>query len=268
MSSAFSVKEHLERRYRQATAGGQAGIYLELFSGVGKVAAALRKRHAAALDFEINKGPLFDLCNFHVLKVISSWIRDGRVHGVWFGTPCTTWSIACKPAARDLVNIWGKPDLPPHRQPSVNLGNATLRATCRLIRLCILHRVPCILENPDTSMMFSAPPVVQLARHSCSSVTRCSMCAFGARWRKHTKLRGWHAVLTPLSLPLCCGKKGLCQYSGKKHIVLSGHSNDTGRSWTSVASAYPRRFAAAAATCLLESHEQQLEYKKLQIVSA
>jgi len=269
MDDFGSVSSHMENLFIQACSGtSHTGVFLELFSGVGRVAAALRHHDAPALEFEINKGAVFDVCNRHVLKVLCSWIVHGKVNGIWFGTPCTTWSIACKPAVRDLEHIWGRPNLPAHRLPSLELGNKTLQATCRLIKLCILHLIPCILENPDTSMIFKAPPLVQLAKHSCSSVARCCMCAFGARWRKHTKVLGWHINLDAFCLPLCCGPKGVCIYSNRKHIVLSGHSAETGKSWTSIASAYPRRFAETAAGCLLEAGAQRLDHKRLQIITA
>ena len=195
MKSYHSVLTHMNMLFDKTISGtSHTSVFLELFSGVGRVAAALRKHGAPALDFEINKGALFDLCNQYVLKVLSSWIVNGQVKGIWFGTPCTTWSIACKPAARDLDHIWGRPTLPPHRLPSIELGNKTLHATCRLIRLCITYMVLCILENPDTSMIFKAPPLVQLAKHSCSTVARCCVC-FSAHAGGSTP-KCWAGMLT------------------------------------------------------------------------
>ena len=82
-------------------------IFLELFSGIGSVASALRNRGYAAVAFDIHESPMYDLCNRYVLPVVKDWICNGLAAGIWFGTPCTTWSQACRPAVRDRLHIWG-----------------------------------------------------------------------------------------------------------------------------------------------------------------
>ncbi len=47
----------------------------------------------------------------------------GFVFGVWLGTPCQTWSIACRPALRSISAIFGFSIIAPHRRAALKSGN-------------------------------------------------------------------------------------------------------------------------------------------------
>jgi hypothetical protein len=195
----------------------------------------------------------FDLTHPAVVRLLCMWIDRGWIGAIWFGTPCTTWSIACRPAIRSTSHLWGLPDIPPHRVPSLELGNATVRVTGRILRRALRRRTPCFLENPDTSLLWLAPPIAEALRHPACTVQRCTMCGFGARWRKATKVACWHSRNLLFDGLFCRSHGCKCQYSHKPHIVLAGRDRQCNKSWTSIASAYPARFAQAACHSMVES---------------
>ena len=228
-------------------------LSLELFSGVGRFASAFREEDYAAIAFEIKDGMEFDLIHPAVIRFLCMWIDKGWVGAIWFGTPCTTWSIACRPAIRSSSHLWGLPEIPPHRVPSLELGNATVRVTGRILCRALHRRMPCFLENPDSSLLWQAPPIAQALRHQSCTIQRCTMGGFGARWRKATKVACWHNRNLPFDGHFCRSHGCMCQYSNKPHIVLAGRDWQSNKSWTSIASAYPTGFAKVAYHSMVES---------------
>ena len=93
------------------------------------------------------------------------------------------------------------------------------------------------------------------------------MCAFGTRWRKATRLLAWNVSLDSLSNRMCHGRKGICQFTGKPHIVLSGADPVSKRNWTSLAGKYPEPMGRTVATALALAAHAQLEPSILSIIS-
>ena len=131
----------------------------------------------------------------------------------------------------------------PRPQAAVDLGNAQLRFALSLISLCRSMGVPVYLENPGTSWVWSTPKLRALVTASDATVYNLDMCAFGARWRKFTKVACWarHHPEAP-QIARCCGRQGFCSFSGKPHIVLTGVDPLSGILWTRLAEPYPVRF--------------------------
>eukprot|EP00972_Heterocapsa_arctica_P017211 2543964-Heterocapsa_arctica.AAC.1 len=52
------------------------------------------------------------------------------------------------------------------------------------------------------------------------------MCAYGARWSKHTRVAGWNISLDAPSVARTCSRhKGICSFSHKPLFVLEGPEN-------------------------------------------
>ena len=238
-----------------------------MLAGHSEISKNLRKLGFACVAFEINLGAQYNLLRRDIGKLIRTWLGGGQVLGVWLGTPCTSWSIACRPALRDKQNIWGFAEVPEHRRDTLVLGNRTLRFSCSIIRICIRNRIPCILENPDSSLMFHSPPMIALRRSPAATEARLCMCKFGTPWRKATRLVGWHVNLNSFSNSMCHGRKGVCEFSNRHHIVLQGRDPNSGRTWTSLAGAYPARFARAAALSLAEQNNKTQQALSMLIAS-
>ena len=96
-SSATFLLKNFFREAKNIAKQGHKRVFLELFSGCGAISKALSNMGFAVLAFDIRNGPQYDLTKRSVLDLIRSWISAGEIAAVWFGTPCTTWSNACRP---------------------------------------------------------------------------------------------------------------------------------------------------------------------------
>ena len=153
-------------------------------------------------------------------------------------------------------------------------GNATAQACVNIILSCKSHNVPVALENPRDSLLFLHPAVQAAAKGlpQLSPLEGCcleappvnvdvsfDMCAFGAPWRKPTRLWFWNlseADVTSLSSMKCRshrsltkGAPAICGFSQRPHQQLTGAAKSSFR--TKVAEAYPIPFAEHLARILL-----------------
>ena len=175
---------------------------------------------------------------------------------IWIGIPCSSWSRARRggkgqhgfpgPLRGDSAEeIWGLDGLSRKDQERVLAGNRLARWTARLFRHAAQHGVPVVVENPQTSRLWLAPPFKALL-DEFSSVDVCH-CAFGSPWRKPTKLLCAHAALGDLTGSCTAqGPNKLCENSWVPHLALSG-VDQKGVFCTAKASAYPMRFCRAIA---------------------
>ena len=87
--------------------------------------------------------------------------------------------------------LFGLAGIPFKDQEKVRIGSKQMYNIADIIRICIRCKIPRILENPDASMLFLVRPIHRLLSHaSCESVIT-DQCAFGARWRKRTRIACW-----------------------------------------------------------------------------
>ena len=66
------------------------GVFLEIFSGVGGVSRALRKRGIDTESIDVLKHADDDMLVTANQRRVLRMIRTNRVSGVWLGTPCTS----------------------------------------------------------------------------------------------------------------------------------------------------------------------------------
>ena len=115
---------------------------------------------------------------------------------------------------------------------------------------------------------WGAPNLAVLLRARDCRVSVVHLCAYGARWRKPTKVAFWGASPHRLDeRPRCRGRSGVCSFCGKRHIVLSGTDPVSKRRWTSLASKYPKKFASELASALLDASSLPLELNLYEILS-
>ena len=128
-----------------------------------------------------------------------------------------------------------------------------MRNTLRIIKVCQTSSIPFIFEHPTGSFAFKTPEWKQvLANPKCDSA-QVHLCAFGARWRKATKLVLYNldrSRLEWIQSRLCHGRH-LCDFSLKPHVILKG-KDPAGISWTRRAQEYPTRFCNLIASLLAE----------------
>ena len=263
------IERELRHGFRQALESSRwkrHQVFLELFAGCGRIALCWQSQGFGAMGFELSRGAEFDLTHPRVRRLIAGWIRSGCVCGIWLATPCSTWSRARRGPRdsawgplRDLV-ITGNPGLSPKDQAKVEAGNRTAQATAYIINLAIALKVPTALENPASSRLWEAPCLRRALSHrSCSTVV-VTMCSFGARWRKATKVALWHRSIPDCSARSCHGPRGSCQHSGQPHIQLVGRL-------TAQASAYPSSFATWGAKLISNAADKLADDNRRRLVS-
>jgi hypothetical protein len=253
----------LQREFRAALAKSatcRRQVFLEFYAGAGSVSHMGSRLGFGVISIDIVNGDHHDLTRPCVQRVLRGWVSSGCVRGAWLGTICSSWSRARRgpPGSawgpiRSREFIYGLPDLSPADQGRIEVGNRTMLQSADFIRKCIDCRVPCILENSVASLLWSAPPLAKLRTHADYSEVSVDQCAFGAAWRKRTRLGAWGCLLEAFENKLCQGKRGICSFTTKEHIVLRGTSKVHKCLWTSLAQSYPNKFARAAARSLVSS---------------
>lgn len=159
----------------------------DVCGGLGDVGRAFRARGGSAHAFDLRIDPKLDITKPRVLNGILHDITRAKVSAVMLAPPCNRWSISNRRARRlrSRAHPWGLPNLSRDDREFLRGGNATARATLRILRQCMKHNVPCMVEQPVASAMrWVLEPV--LARCSRSDHVVFDQCAFGARWRKRT----------------------------------------------------------------------------------
>ena len=218
---------------------------------------------------DINLGAHGDLTNRNVLGVIRGWIQSHCISCVWLGTPCSSWTLARRgpPGSswctlRSAEHLDGLPGLQGKALAAVTNGNATAAASKHIIQLCIQHCVPCILENPATSRLFSSKYVQPLLKHG--DTTTLDFCQYGARWRKRTKLAFWNIETIHNVNKRCTGHAGICSRTLNHHITLSGKDPHSKQLWTKIAEPYPTRLCHSISN---QIHEHIQNHKRNKIMS-
>jgi hypothetical protein len=216
-------------------------IFVEIFSGKGGMARKAERCGFGAVAIDIRDNPLLDACDPLLVARLEGWLSSRSVMGLWLGTPCSSWSrvrhdLPDGGGPRSSAFLMGKPGLTPADARRVDLGNRTLGVSIRLIKRAIALRIPTVLENPSTSMMWMVPKLEKVVSKGESSII--DYCQFGKPWRKRTRFASWNLGLDLLPEGRCVGK-GICSRTGLPHRRLQGTDPVTGLPWTQVAEPYP-----------------------------
>ena len=248
-------------------------IFIEVFSGTGRLAAALRARNMLVLEWDILNGPLWDLTRRDARRALRGSILAGHVWGLHMGTPCSSFSRArdrgpprqpgvpsypCR--LRSDTEPWGMCEVwHPKDRAAIDLGNSLARFSHSLALLARHMSLPLTVENPAGSRLWALPPFASMLRwpHSHNIVTH--FCAWGTCWQKPTRVWGLHVSLT--SLEHKCSGRATCSFTGHAHQGLSGRSPQ-GPFWTKVAEGYPRRLCRAWGDCFMQLHGACLSAKR------
>lgn len=236
-------------------------VYLELFAGTGRVAEFWSKHGETAYALEIRSGTKVDLNIKAARQYILNLIRRGDVGALWFGTPCSTFSLARrgKPGRkggplRDVGRfIRGHPAAlaRPVDRSKIRTGNDCADTTTMLCREAHRVGVPWAIENPSGSRLWHWPGIKSLQRlEGVESRTLC-MCMYGQPYKKSTRIMLGHCKDSGGLMKICSGRGGICQRTGKPHLVLSGTNPATNKPMTSSAQEYSKAFAEEAASVLM-----------------
>ena len=145
-----SAKHGEIRPALQSWLGPSEPFFVEVFSGTGRLAAAVRSQGVVAYEFDLTEqGGRKDLLKKNVLSELRSLIESPYCLGVWFGFPCGTFSSARRndggpPPLRgtNSKDIWGLPHLTGRERDRVRSANKLLLRMHELMRLCENTPVP------------------------------------------------------------------------------------------------------------------------------
>ena len=226
-------------------------IFLEIFSGCGRLAAELRKLGYLVLERDVLRGPSWDLtlrCN---QRLIRGWIAAGHVWGAHLGTPCSTWSRARdrgpirdpdrpRPGPpsrlRSDEHLLGLPELRhPADLEAFRIGNELARLSISIMEQLKHQQRPVTLENPSSSRIWLLPRLLKAKSWKSASCIDTCYCMFGEKWKKPTRFLGCRIDLTDIHR-VCTGRT--CCRTGLPHLTLSGF--DGPRGWlTKKSEKYP-----------------------------
>jgi hypothetical protein len=239
----------LARKRARARGFGRAPVALEIFSGTGRLTAALNRQGMAAIAIDIKDNPLLDMSQPVLLAYVLQLIAQGVIAFIWLGTPCASWSLARRGIAgspggplRTCKYIYGHPEAMArsHDLAKIKAGNRTMRVSAALLRACVLHGVRCGLENPHSSRLFRAPPIQSVCRVPTARSHTVDFCQFSCPYRKRTRIVLWLLGSAEALDARCTGKQGLCSATGRHHVILSGNEGKQLR--TALAEPYPFKF--------------------------
>jgi hypothetical protein len=230
--------------------------FLELCAGTCRVSNALSYIGCRAESFEITRNPQENILLEVNRTSLKRRIENGEIGGIFIGITCASFSRARNGKAdysgwppplrgEQPPEIYGLPNLSAADQERVHAGNRLADYVAAVLRLCILHDVAVILENPLTSRLWLYPSIQKLIQKAVSC-DHFHACQFGAAWKKATRLVSWNIDVSSLCVK-CKGKN--CCRTGLPHLILSGTAPD-GEFYTAKASAYPLPFCRHLAVLL------------------
>ena len=222
-------------------------IFLELFSGSGRLSKALRRRvkhRFHVVEIDIASDASHDLSKRALQDFILLLISLDKIAGVWMGTPCTSWSRARRndgkgpSPLRSDSQLWGLDNLSTSDQDRVRLGNNLAKFSLRVFKMCWQARIPAAIENPSSSRFWLIPKVAHLLIHDRTSMHVTDYCQDGTPWRKRTKVLTCHLDFS-LVPRLCQGCRGICSRTHRAHTQLCGQVNR--QFLTLIAQPYPTK---------------------------
>ena len=228
-----------------------------IFSGSARLSRTAAQHGFNAIAFDIAYGHNCDVLRQSVQSSIQRFLRMHTIALLWFGVPSESWSRARRwdggsTPLREDVCVYGRSGLSGADIQKVEAGNQLVRVTYQLCKFAIDQGISWVIENPYTSRMWLTQEVHEL-RALGATLLRVDLCAYRVPWRKATGLLS-HAFVG-LDRVLCCcrTKHGRCEFSGRRHIVLTGKNAD-GMWLTRIAQPYPVRLCHAICGQLASSH--------------
>lgn len=209
---------------------------LELFSGCAHLTGACIGRGLRCVcPFDVSEGAYMNLLDVRVQNFILSLRRSGDIWFIWFGTPCSRWSIArSKHVGKSVL---------------CKDGLRCADFTARLRDACFSEDIQYLIENLPTSGLWDYPPISRgLEEHGAVRAV-LDQCYFGRPYKKPTCPAGTASFIEGIRARCKCtipheNMNGLAIFTGK-----SGHK--TSRWKTSFASAYPPAFLPASRLIVL-----------------
>ena len=139
-------------------AGATDPIFLECFAGDAVFTMSVMLHGLpCAKPVDVRYGPQCDVTIDGDRWVTAA--KSGSIKHGHFGTPCQSMTFARDPQLRDAKHPWGLPDLMPHQEELVRLGNALAVFTANMC-LCLWSAGSTFsIENPSHSWLWVLQPM-------------------------------------------------------------------------------------------------------------
>ena len=208
----------------------EGSLFLEIFSGSGNLSraiTALFHGNLTVVPIDLVHSADHDLEKRHAQQCVIEAIRQGKVAGVWLGTPSTSWSRARQndgrgpPPLRSDSRLRGLPGLSLADQARVQSGNRLADFSALVFELCERMGVPVCLENPSTSRLWLLRRFKRLKNQNTVHFHLTDCCQDGQRRRMRTGLMSSNVDLSTC-VRLCPSKRGICSRTGAGHVQLRG----------------------------------------------
>ena len=187
-----------------------AKMFVEIFAGEAGITSALRKLGVPCLppvDLVVAAGCKESVDVYLIQEKIMTWIREGAILAVHFGTPCTTYSAARKKDGgprplRTAERLKGVPGLTGTDLLNTIIGTGLMKLTAELCQLCQQHKVPWTIENPASSLIWKTPEFKALGGRRIL----LHACCYGSQYKKPTVYLAWGWGLMSQLASLCPGQ--------------------------------------------------------------
>ena len=169
------------------------------------------------------KDPWNDLSNRAVAKQVAAVVSQFDVLGV--DILCNTWSRARRApvwssmpsALRDNSHLFGLPHLNDRGRNTIRKHNCMCRKCMEYATLSINAKRSGWIENPRTSMLWKTPGIKRLLRLGGRFVD-AHFCQYGTSYKKATRFLVWGPKSGDVVLSTCCGRRGVCSRTGRRHV--------------------------------------------------
>ena len=212
------------------------------------------------VSIDLLLGPECDLLQDDVFRTLRGWLESGIIWGVFSGSPCEKWSQARRAPPRSVMHrrlrtkdhLRGLPGLEGADYQAVLDSNKLADRIATLLRIALLRQLPTGEENPASSLLWLLPSRRRFCAHQSVNTIVFDYCGAGRPFRARTRMALANIAVPPELYAWQCKGRGICTFSGKPHVVLSGSSK--AGFLTRLKAAYPPRLCYVLARELSRSY--------------
>ena len=206
--------------------------FLEVFSGSNHLSDALKKKKWEIVgSLDVKHGVTHDLTRKSTQQALVQFILTSTLCYIHFGTPCTVFSIARK----GLKNL----ERARHRE---RIACELAFFTVKLVEIGLARGIYFSIENPTSSMLWELAPIKKLRLRNDTFEVEFRMCAYGAPYKKPTRLLTNCEALC--SLQRTCGHKKHSQQLVGRVSVIDASGKRVSKNRTDLAGAYPHELTS------------------------
>ena len=210
----------------------QTKSFLEVFSGSNHLSEALKKKRWEIVgSLDVKHSVTHDLTRKSTQQALVQFILTSTLCYIHFGTPCTVFSIARK----GLKNL----ERARHRE---RIACELAFFTVKLVEICLARGIYFSIENPCSSMLWELAPIKKLRLRDDTFEVDFPMCAYGAPYKKPTRVLTNSEALC--SLNRTCNHRKHSQQLVGRVSVLDATGKKVSKNRTDLAGAYPHELAS------------------------